>query len=121
MGQLLNALLNEKIIAARNAKGGRNLKLLLTFTGRQTAIFKPKQQERHEIVEGVVWGGYERFQSEIAAFYVGAILNLRWTPVVVGRKINLKEIYENTANKLLRSTMTVNGKYIESCELVHLS
>lgn len=110
MGQLLNALRNEEIIAARNAPKGTQLKLLLTLAGRQKVIFKPKWYELTEVIDGPVYSGKDRFNAEIIAFYLGAILDMRWTPVAVGRKINLKEIYKNKADKLLQSTMTVNGK-----------
>lgn len=110
MGQLLNALRTEDIIAARNAPKGTQLKLLLTLTGKQKVIFKPKWYEQNEVIDGPVYSGKDRFNAEIIAFYLGAILDMRWTPIAVGRKINLKEIYENKADKLLRSTMTVNGK-----------
>lgn len=111
MGQLLNALRNEDIISARNAPKGTQLKLLLTLSGKQKVIFKPKWYERNEVIDGPVYSGKDRFNAEIIGFYLGAILDMRWTPVAVGRKINLKEIYEHKADKLLRSTMTVDGKY----------
>lgn len=110
MGQLLSALRNEEILLARNAPKGTQLKLLLHLAGKQKVIFKPKWYERSEIIDGPVYSGKDRFNSEIVAFYLGAILDMRWTPVAVGRKINLKEIYEHKADKLLHSTMTVNGK-----------
>lgn len=109
MGQLLNALRNEEIVYARNAPKGTQLKLLLQLAGKQKVIFKPKWYERDEVIEGPVYSGKDRFNAEIVGFYLGAILNMRWTPVAVGRQINLKEIYEEKADKLLRNTMTVNG------------
>lgn len=57
-----------------------------------------------------VYSGKDRFFSEIIGFYLGGLLNLRWTPVAVGRRINLKEIYEQLGDKELKKTMTVNGK-----------
>lgn len=111
MGQLLNALRNEDIITARNAPRGTQLKLLLYLTGKQKVIFKPKWYERSEVIDGPVYSGKDRFNAEIIAFYLGAILDMRWTPVAVGRKINLKEIYDHKADKVLRNTMTVNGSH----------
>lgn len=110
MGQLLNALRFEEILSARNAPKGTQLKLLLHLAGKQKVIFKPKWYERNEIIDGPVYSGKDRFNAEIIGFYLGAILNMRWTPVAVGRQINLKELHEQKADKLLRSTMTVNGK-----------
>lgn len=110
MGQLLNALRSEDIVQARNAPKGTQLKLLLQLAGKQKVIFKPKWYERDEVIEGPVYSGKDRFNAEIVAFYLGAILNMRWTPIAVGRSINLKEIYETKADKLLRHTMSVDGK-----------
>lgn len=110
MGQLLYALQHEDILSARNAPKGTQLKLLLQLAGKQKVIFKPKWYERNTVIDGPVYAGKDRFNAEIVAFYLGAILNLRWTPVAVGRAINLKDLYEQKADKLLRSTMTVNGK-----------
>ncbi|XP_031617546.1 glycosaminoglycan xylosylkinase homolog [Contarinia nasturtii] len=115
MGQLLNALRNEEIISARNAPKGTQLKLLLTLSGKQKVIFKPKWYERGEVIDGPVYSGKDRFNAEIIAFYLAAILDMRWTPVAVGRKINLKEIYEHKADKLLRSTMTENEDQTKYC------
>lgn len=111
MGQVLSALQNEEIISARNAPKGTQLKLLLTLSGKQKVIFKPKWYERAEVIDGPVYSGKDRFNSEIVAFYLAAILDMRWTPVAVGRKINLKEIYEHKADKLLRKTMTESGNF----------
>lgn len=110
MGQLLNALRNEEIISARNAPKGTQLKLLLQLNGKQKVIFKPKWYERNEIIDGPVYSGKDRFNAEIIGFYLGAILDMRWTPVAVGRQINLHDIYEHKADKILRSTMTVDGE-----------
>lgn len=110
MGQLLYALQHEDIIAARNAPKGTQMKLLLQLAGKQKVIFKPKWYERNAIIDGPVYSGKDRFNAEIVGFYLGAMLNLRWTPIAVGRQINLKDIHEKLADKGLRSTMTVNGK-----------
>lgn len=109
MGQLLHALQHEEIFGARNAPKGTQLKLLLHLTGKQKVIFKPKWYERNAIIDGPVYSGKDRFNAEIVGFYLGAMLNLRWTPIAVGRQINLKEIYDKLADKSLHSTMTVNG------------
>lgn len=109
MGQLLHALQHEEILSARNAPKGTQLKLLLQLAGKQKVIFKPKWYERNTVIDGPIYAGKDRHFAEIIAFYLGALLNLRWTPIAVGRKINLKEIYHEKADKLLRSTMLVNG------------
>lgn len=115
MGQLLHALQHEEIVAARNAPKGTQLKLLLQMAGKQKVIFKPKWYERNTIIDGPVYSGKDRFNAEIVGFYLGAMLNMRWSPVAVGRRINLQEIYDKLADKVLRSTMTVNGMSSAHC------
>lgn len=112
VGQLLYALQHEPIIGAKNLPKGTQLKLLLTLTGKQKVIFKPKWYEMNTIIDGPVYAGKDRHYSEIIAFYLGALLNLRWTPIAVGRRIDLKEIYDHLADADLKKTMTVNGKHI---------
>ncbi len=109
MGQLLQALKTERIVSAKNSPKGTQLKLLLTLDGNQKVIFKPKWYERNDIIDGPVYSGKDRFNAEIIGFYLGSILNMRWTAVAVGRKLNMKEIYDK-ADKPLRRTMTVDGE-----------
>lgn len=92
------------ILKARNSKKGTQLKLVLEVAGNQELIFKPAWYKRTRIIDGPVYSGKDRHNSEIIGFYLGAILNLRWTPMVVGRNINLKEIYQ-VADKALQDTM----------------
>lgn len=61
------------------------------------------------MIEGTVYSGKDRHNSEIVAFYLGALLNMRWTPIAVGRYINLKEIWRN-ADKELQDTMILKSK-----------
>ncbi|KAJ6636941.1 Glycosaminoglycan xylosylkinase like, partial [Pseudolycoriella hygida] len=106
MTHLIQALKSEEIISAKNAPKGTQLKLLLTLKGNQKVIFKPKWYDRNVIIDGPVYSGKDRFNSEIFAFYLGSLLNRRWTPVTVGRKLNMKEIYHK-AERTLKKTMTV--------------
>lgn len=107
MGQLIQALKAEQIVSAKNSPKGTQLKLLLTLVGNQKVIFKPKWYERNAIIDGPVYSGKDRFNAEIFGFYLGSLLNMRWTPVAVGRKLNMKEIYDK-ADRPLRRTMTVD-------------
>lgn len=80
MGALVQALRNEPIISARNSPKGTQLKLLLYLAGNQKVIFKPKWYEIDTIIEGTVYSGKDRHTAEIIGFYLGAVLNMRWTP-----------------------------------------
>lgn len=92
------------LVAATNSRRGTQLKLNFLVEGNQTVYFKPAWYLRERVIEGPVYSGKDRHNSEIVAFYLGALLNLRWTPVAVGRVVNLKEIW-NIADKDLQDTM----------------
>lgn len=109
MGQLLLAMQTEDILSARNAPRGTQLKLLLQLNGHQKIIFKPKWYGRDEIIVGPVYSGKDRHTAEVFSFYLGAALNMRWTPIAVGRTLNLKDIYAK-ADRDLKQTIAVNGK-----------
>lgn len=111
MGQLIQALKTERIVSAKNSPKGTQLKLLLTLNGNQKVIFKPKWYDRNTIIDGPVYSGKDRFNAEIVGFYLGSLLDMRWTPVAVGRKLNMQEIYDK-ADKTLRRTMTVEGEFL---------
>lgn len=111
MGALLKALHREPVMAARNAPRGTQLKLLLTLSYKQRVIFKPKWYEVDEVIGGsVVYAGKDRHRSEIAAFYLGAALEMPWTPIVVGRYLDMeKDIYEKADKDLLETIQPVTG------------
>lgn len=106
MGQLLTSLRTEPITKAQNSPRGTQLKLVLKLANQQKVIFKPQWYGRDEVIDGPVYGGKDRHTAEIYAFYLGSVLNMRWTPIAVGRKLNLKEIYER-ADSDLKRTMTL--------------
>lgn len=105
MCQVIKALQEAPLIAATNSRRGTQLKLNVTVEGNQTIFFKPAWYKRDRVIEGAVYSGKDRHNSEIVAFYLGALLNLRWTPIVVGRAVNLQEIF-NLADDVLQDTMT---------------
>ncbi|GAB0093102.1 Glycosaminoglycan xylosylkinase homolog [Sergentomyia squamirostris] len=108
VGTVIKALQSEAIVRAKNSPKGTQLKLLLRLTGNQVAVFKPKWYDRDVVFSGPVYSGKDRHTSEIVAFYLGAILNLRWTPIAVGRRINLKDI-NRKADRELKETIVVHN------------
>lgn len=104
MCKVLKALQEVPLISAANAHRGTQLKLNLLVEGNQTVFFKPAWYDRSRIINGPVYSGKDRHNSEIVAFYLGALLNLRWTPIVVGRAINLEQIW-NIGDKELQESM----------------
>ncbi|KAM8705083.1 hypothetical protein ACLKA7_009530 [Drosophila subpalustris] len=107
MGQLLKTLRDEPITSANNLPRGTQLKLLLRLSQQQKIIFKPQWYPRDFIVEGVVYSGKDRHAAEVYAFYLGAVLDLRWTPIVVGRVVNLKDQIYASADQELKNTIKI--------------
>lgn len=101
MGQLLKTLRDEPITRVNNLARGTQLKLMMRLSQQQKVIFKPQWYPRDIVLDGVVYSGKDRHVAEVYAFYLGAVLDLRWTPIVVGRVVNLKkEIYANGDHEL---------------------
>lgn len=109
MGELIKALQTEEIVRVYNSQRGTQLKLVFTFANNQPVLFKPGWYDRETIIEGNVYSGKDRHNSEIISFYLGAILNLRWTPIVVGRRIDLSEIYRKADDELQSTGMFIKG------------
>ncbi|XP_039450318.1 glycosaminoglycan xylosylkinase homolog [Culex pipiens pallens] len=107
IGKVIRALQEAQILRARNTPRGTQLKLVFDLAGKQSVLFKPSWYGRDARLEGPVYSGKDRHNSEVVAFHLGAILNLRWTPIVVGRKVSLTEIYA-IADDELRATMIKN-------------
>lgn len=107
LGKVIRALQEAAIVSAKNTPRGTQLKLLLELAGKQTVLFKPGWYRRDTVIEGTVYSGKDRHNAEIVAFHLAAILNLRWTPIVVGRRVSLQEIYR-LADDELKATMAKN-------------
>ncbi|XP_053698319.1 glycosaminoglycan xylosylkinase homolog [Sabethes cyaneus] len=110
IGKVIRALQEAQILGARNTPRGTQLKLLFDLAGKQTVLFKPCWYSRNTTIDGMVYSGKDRHNSEIVAFHLAAILNLRWTPIVVGRRISLLEIYR-LADQELKETMIKNNTH----------
>ena len=114
MCQLLTAMKEVSINFAKNSKRGTQFKMNFTVEGNKSIIFKPAWYKRTEIIEGKeVYAGKDRHNSEILAFYLGALLNLSWTSIVVGRSVNLRDIF-NISDKELQETIISKSKHLKS-------
>jgi glycosaminoglycan xylosylkinase len=109
VGKLIKALQDVSIRKAQNSPRGTQLKLVFQLPNAQLALFKPQWYPRDKIVTGPVYSGKDRHTSEIVAFYLGAMLNFRWTPIAVGRRVSLKEIYSK-GNLELQNTMLIKSE-----------
>jgi glycosaminoglycan xylosylkinase len=110
MCKLTKALQEVPLVAAMNSRKGTQLKLNLLVEGNQTVYFKPAWYSRERIIDGPVYSGKDRHNSEIVAFYLGALMGLRWTPIAVGRAVSLKEIWK-IGDKELQDSMFVKRKF----------
>ncbi|XP_070507171.1 glycosaminoglycan xylosylkinase homolog [Chironomus tepperi] len=114
MCQVLSALREVKILSAQNYRKGTQLKLNITVEGGKTIVFKPAWYTRNQVIEGEVYAGKDRHNSEILAFYLGAVLNFRSTGLVVGRSINIRDVFQ-LADKELRETIISKGNGTKFC------
>ncbi|XP_035913272.1 glycosaminoglycan xylosylkinase homolog [Anopheles stephensi] len=106
IGSVINAIRMESIHGIKNSRRGTQLKLVLELTGSQFVLFKPSWYAREDIINGTVYSGKDRHNSEIISFHLAAILNLRYTPIVAGRSISLRNNLQY-ADEALRQTMPV--------------
>lgn len=90
-----------------NLSRGTQLKLLMRLSNQQKVIFKPQWYPRDIVIDGPVYGGKDRHTAEVYAFYLGAVLDFRWTPIVVGRVVNLKTDIYDRGDSELQNTMTI--------------
>ncbi|XP_042191915.1 glycosaminoglycan xylosylkinase isoform X2 [Callorhinchus milii] len=109
LGAILHAMATKKIIKADVGYKGTQLKALLVLEGGQKVVFKPKRYNRHYVVEGEPYAGYDRHNAEVSAFHLDRILGLRRAPLVVGRCINLRTEIKPVASEQLLSTFLTLG------------
>lgn len=109
MCKIIAALQIVPLVAAMNSGKGTQLKLNLLVEGNQTVYFKPAWYSRERVIDGPVYSGKDRHNSEIVAFYLGALIGLRWTPIAVGRAVNMKEIWK-VGDAELQGSMFVKRK-----------
>jgi len=104
LGSILKSLTTSKVMKADILTKGTQLKMLWYLQGNQKVIFKPKRYEREHVVKGKAYDGYDRHNGEIAAFHLDRILNFRRAPLVVGRRVNLKNEVLPVATSRLSET-----------------
>ncbi|VDP00666.1 unnamed protein product [Soboliphyme baturini] len=107
------AVSSAKIVLSSVPKRGSQLKIELLLEGGQRALWKPKIVEITEQIFGKPYDGPDRHNSEIVAFHLSRILNIRRTPVVVGRKVHLKnELFVTSEENLKRTFLySSNGSF----------
>ncbi|CAH1799751.1 unnamed protein product [Owenia fusiformis] len=92
------------ILDLDNFEAGTSGKWILTLAGGQKAVFKPLMEKMGEPkAHGYCNYGYEMPSSEIAAWRLLRLLDIRNAPYAVGRKVNLRtEIIPAATPKFMR-------------------
>ena len=61
------------------------------------------------IINGNIYSGYDRHNSEVFAYYLAMVLNFRWIAPSVIRHVHLHKDIVPVATVGLKSTMIKNG------------
>ncbi|KAH3792069.1 glycosaminoglycan xylosylkinase-like [Dreissena polymorpha] len=104
LGGVLRSLATREVTHADVGFKGTQLKLLLVLQGGQRVAFKPEWFKRDDIIEGPPYAGADRHNGEIAAFHLSRLLELRRTPLTVGRVLNLEKEVKPVATETLLKT-----------------
>ena len=104
LGCVLAALHKERIKHADTGSKGTQLKVAMTFSDSQRAVFKPMTYERDYLMVGTPYAGRDRHNADIAAFHLNRIIGLNRVPIVLGRKIDLESDIRPIAHRQLLST-----------------
>ncbi|KAI9564449.1 hypothetical protein GHT06_008188 [Daphnia sinensis] len=111
LGDMIKYLQTAPIIRASIPHVGTQLKVMLTLKGGQKALLKPQWYDREYRIDGPdVYSGADRHNGEIVGFYLSLLLDLRRTPVAVGRMINLTSDILANADSDLAATFFRNNQ-----------
>ncbi|CAG9861809.1 unnamed protein product [Phyllotreta striolata] len=109
LNDVVTSMKYAKITGADLDHRGTQLKLILTLEGNQQVIFKPKWYDIRKVLEGPVYVGKDRFNSEIIAFYLSLMLKKPLCPVSTTREISLQNDILPVASKRLLETVLVRN------------
>jgi len=117
MAQCLHLMASLKIVHADVLRKGTQLKLLFTLEGGQKVVFKQKRYSRDYVVQGNSWDGFDRHNAEIASFHLTRVLDMRRSPLVVGRVVDLRDVLKVASDALKNTFSERDGKlcYYGAC------
>lgn len=80
------------------------------FQGNQKLYFKPKRYKLSTVINGNIYAGFDRYNSEVFAYYLATVMNFKWIAPSVIRKINLYQEIIPVASLGLKKTTVKYGK-----------
>ena len=98
-------LKSNKITYAENKAGGSQLKLSVKYEANLLGLLKPMRLTRDQqtFPDHFYFVDLERHNAEIASFHLDQILDFRRAPPVVGRWINLTDLWRLSDHRLTRT------------------
>ncbi|RVE48129.1 hypothetical protein evm_007189 [Chilo suppressalis] len=107
-GKILRAMRTSQIVLVDNAPKGTQLKMMVLLEGKQKLYFKPKRYQLGDIINGNIYAGFDRHNSEVFAYYLAMVLNFTWITPSVIRRIHINNDILPVATEGLKKTMVKN-------------
>lgn len=85
--------------------------LLLILQGKHKLYFKPKRYQLQEVINGNIYAGFDRHNSEVFAYYLAMVMNFTWIAPSAIRRIHMNNDIMPFATTGLKKTMVKNGNY----------
>ena len=105
-------LKSNRIVYAENKPGGSQLKLSVKYEANLLGLLKPMRLTRDQqtFPDHFYFVDLERHNAEIASFHLDQLLDFRRAPPVVGRWINLTEMWKISGSFNFCSDPTCGGR-----------
>ncbi|KAG7210456.1 hypothetical protein KM043_011984 [Ampulex compressa] len=126
---LLQEMATKRIVHVVQKEGGTQLKLVIDYSNKLQALFKPMRfpREQQTLPNHFYFTDFERHTAEIAAFHLDRLLGFRRAMPVTGRTLNLTtEIYQIADGELLKTffvspagNLCFHGKCSYYCDTAH--
>uniref|UniRef100_A0A915C909 FAM20 C-terminal domain-containing protein n=1 Tax=Parascaris univalens TaxID=6257 RepID=A0A915C909_PARUN len=124
--ELLNDLLRDlNTLEVKNVaimEGGTQVKLIITFSNDEQAVFKPMRfgRDYESDPNHFYFSDFERHHAEIATFHLDKILQFRRAVPTVGRIFNMTAELRDKAEKRLKKTFFIspakNHCFVSKCD-----
>lgn len=75
-------------------------------------FFKPKRYNLEHIINGNIYAGFDRHNSEVFGYYLAMVMNFTWVAPSVTRKINVAKEIVPVASISLQRAMTRSKYFI---------